>query len=156
MSSSALDTLTLARRLEREADFPQAQAEATATILADTVDEAAVTRAHFDLKMMELEARFVGIDARFVKLEAKFDQRFTEIETRISENETKTEAGFAKTEAGFVKTEADFARIEAKISETETRLKYDMTLRFGAMIAASVAILAGLMKIMLHSLPLAP
>ena len=156
MSSSALDTLTLARRLEREADFPQAQAEATATILADTVDEAAVTRAHFDLKMMEL-------DARFVELDAKFDRRFVQLETRISENETKTEAGFVKTEAdfarieaGFVKTEADFARIEAKISETETRLKYDMTLRFGAMIAASVAILAGLMKIMLHSLPLAP
>ena len=138
MSSSALDTLTLARRLEREADFPQAQAEATATILADTVDEAAVTRAHFDLKMMELDARFVQIEARFVQLEA-----------RISENETKTEAGFAKTEAGFME-------IKAKMSETETRLKYDMTLRLGAMIAASVAILAGLMKIMLHSLPLAP
>ena len=135
MSSAALDTLTLARRLEREADFPQAQAEATATILADTVDEAAVTRAHFDLKMMELDAkfdrRFVGIDARFVELEA-----------RISENETKTEAGFME--------------MKAKMSETETRLKYDMTLRLGAMIAASVAILAGLMKIMLHSLPLAP
>lgn len=142
MSSSALDTLTLARRLEREADFPQAQAEATATILADTVDEAAVTRAHFDLKMMELDARFVRIDARFVELEAKFDQRFTELETRISENETKTEAGFME--------------MKAKMSETETRLKYDMTLRLGAMIAASVAILAGLMKIMLHSLPLAP
>ena len=149
MSSSALDTLTLARRLEREADFPQAQAEATATILADTVDEAAVTRAHFDLKMMELDARFVEIDARFVELDAKFDRRFVQLETRISENETKTEAGFAKTEAGFME-------IKAKMSETETRLKYDMTLRLGAMIAASVAILAGLMKIMLHSLPLAP
>ena len=142
MSSSALDTLTLARRLEREADFPQAQAEATATILADTVDEAAVTRAHFDLKMMELDARFVEIDARFVELDAKFDRRFVQLETRISENETKTEAGFME--------------IKAKMSETETRLKYDMTLRLGAMIAASVAILAGLMKIMLHSLPLAP
>ena len=149
MSSAALDTLTLARRLEREADFPQAQAEATATILADTVDEAAVTRAHFDLKMMELDARFVEIDARFVELDTKFDRRFVELETRISENETKTEAGFAKTEAGFME-------IKAKMSETETRLKYDMTLRLGAMIAASVAILAGLMKIMLHSLPLAP
>ena len=149
MSSAALDTLTLARRLEREADFPQAQAEATATILADTVDEAAVTRAHFDLKMMELDARFVEIDARFVELDAKFDRRFVELETRISENETKTEAGFAKTEAGFME-------MKAKMSETETRLKYDMTLRLGAMIAASVAILAGLMKIMLHSLPLAP
>ena len=149
MSSSALDTLTLAHRLEREADFPQAQAEATATILADTVDEAAVTRAHFDLKMMELDARFVEIDARFVELDAKFDRRFVQLETRISENETKTEAGFAKTEAGFME-------IKAKMSETETRLKYDMTLRLGAMIAASVAILAGLMKIMLHSLPLAP
>ena len=124
MSSAALDTLTLARRLEREADFPQAQAEATATILADAVDEAAVTRAHFDLKMMELNARFV------------------QLETRISENETKTEAGFTE--------------MKAKMSETETRLKYDMTLRLGAMIAASVAILAGLMKIMLNSLPLAP
>ena len=120
MSSAALDTLTLARRLEREADFPQAQAEATATILADTVDEAAVTRAHFDLKMMELDARFVQIDARFVEIDARF------------------------------------VEIKAKMSETETRLKYDMTLRLGAMIAASVAILAGLMKIMLHSLPLAP
>ena len=135
MSSAALDTLTLARRLEREADFPQAQAEATATILADTVDEAAVTRAHFDLKMMEL-------DARFVELDAKFDRRFVQLEARISENETKTEAGFME--------------MKAKMSETETRLKYDMTLRLGAMIAASVAILAGLMKIMLHSLPLAP
>ena len=134
MSSAALDTLTLARRLEREADFPQAQAEATATILADTVGEAAVTRAHFDLKMVELDAKFVEIDAKFVELDAKFDRRFTEIETRISENETKTEACFVK--------------IEAKMSETEARLKYDMTLRLGAMIAASVAILAGLMKIM--------
>ena len=127
MSSAALDTLTLARRLEREADFPQAQAEATATILADAVDEAAVTRAHFDLKMMELDARFVGIDARFVEIDAR-----------------------------FVEIDARFVEIKAKMSETETRLKYDMTLRLGAMIAASVAILAGLMKIMLHSLPLAP
>ena len=116
MSSIALDTLKLARRLEQEAQFPQAQAEATATILADTIDEAALTRGHFDLRMAEIDARFV------------------EIKAEISENKAKTEAGFAE--------------IKAKMSENQAHLKHDITLRLGAMIVASFAVLAVLIKIL--------
>ena len=125
MSSIALDTLKLARRLEQEAQFPQAQAEATATILADTVDEAALTRGHFDLKMAE-------IDARFAEIDAKIDLKLAEIKAEISENKAKTEAGFAE--------------IKAKMSENQAHLKHDITVRLGAMIVASFAVLAVLIN----------
>ena len=166
MSALKFDTLKLAHRLREEADFPQRQAEATAAILADTLDESLVTRAHLDLKFAELDLKFAGVDAKFAKIDARFmevdarfaemetkiDARFKEIDARFTEMDAKIDARFKETDAKIEGLDTKIERLEAKVdlkfAESEARLKHDMTIRFGGMMAASVAVLAVLMKIL--------
>ena len=141
MSALKFDTLKLAHRLREEADFPQRQAEATAAILADTLDESLVTRAHLDLKFAELDLKFAKIDARFMEIDA----RFTEIDTRFKETDAKIDRLEAKFDLKFAEMDA---KIDLKLSEHAARLKHDMTIRLGGMMAAGFAVLAVLMKIL--------
>ena len=141
MSALKFDTLKLAHRLREEADFPQRQAEATAAILADTLDESLVTRAHLDLKFAELDLKFAGVDAKF----AKIDARFMEVDARFTEMDAKIDARFKETDAKIERLEA---KVDLKFAESEARLKHDMTIRLGGMMAAGFAVLAVLMKIL--------
>ncbi len=66
-----------------------------------------------------------------------------------ADEKTKLElATRADLEKGMLAVRADMEKLELRMEKMELRLKHDITLRLGAMTAASVAIVAVLVKLL--------
>ncbi|MTW16011.1 hypothetical protein GJ689_07295 [Rhodoplanes serenus] len=114
----AFDTLGYAKRLQ-EAGVPVGQAEAHATAARDFIMAELVTKA--DLK--------ATIDAAVARLDARIDAHSTRLDGRI--------------DALAARTDARIDLLESKLD----KLALQITVRLGAVIAASVAVLAALAKL---------
>jgi hypothetical protein len=104
----------------------EAQAEVQAEALADLVYGRLVTKEDLQQGLQALEQR---MEQRF----AEVDMRFVEIERR-----------FGDVEKRFGDVEKLFGDIETRIAQLELRL----TLRLGVMLAASMGIVAALVKLL--------
>ena len=129
----ALDTLAYARRL-RDAGFSEAQAEGQAQALAAAMTDTLATKqdlqeldARIDARFARVDARFAQVDGRFDKLEARFDYFEKHIDTRLVELEKRFEL-----------------RLDTRLADLERR----MITRLGAAMAASVTVVAVLVRLL--------
>jgi gamma-glutamyl:cysteine ligase YbdK (ATP-grasp superfamily) len=130
MATVLFDTLALARKLEA-AGFPPKQAQDTAAALAESLGQDMLTRRDLgettsalraELREIEtnLRAELSGLAAR---LGAEMSELAVSLRTEVSELE---------------------GRLRAEIRESEHRT----TLRLGTMMAASIALVAALVKLL--------
>jgi len=134
MRTLAFDTLEFAKKL-KAANFTQDQAEALAEAVAGLVEERLATKQ--DLK--ELEIR---LEARLKELETSLRRDMKELETGLRQDMKELETGLRH----------DMKELETGLrrdmQEMELRLRHDLTLRLGAMLAAAVAVVAALVKLL--------
>lgn len=123
MGLIALDTLALVKKL-KAANFTEEQAEALAESVAGIIEgELAQKR---DLK--ELEA---GLKRDLKELETTLKRDLKELEAKLERDHKELEV-----------------KVERELKELEMRLKYDLTLRLGGMLAAGIALVAALVKLL--------
>ncbi|MFN3075560.1 MAG: coiled-coil domain-containing protein [Alphaproteobacteria bacterium] len=123
MGAVAFDTLRFVHRL-RDSGFSETQAEAVAEAVKEVQDgvaEERVTRAELHNESASLHSEFATF-----------------------QDEVRTEFAAVRSEM-----KSEFAAVRAEMREMELRLKYDLTVRLGAMMAAFVAIMTAVMKFLL-------
>ncbi|HSA81388.1 MAG TPA: hypothetical protein VLE23_11250 [Geminicoccaceae bacterium] len=126
MATVLFDTRALARKLEA-ADFPSKQAQDSAAALAETLGQDMLTRRDLgevsnalQTEMSELAA---SLRAEMRELEARLRSEIADLRAEVREFE---------------------ARLRSEIKESEHR----MTIRLGAMMAAAIALVAALVKLL--------
>ncbi len=141
MEAVVFDTLEFAKRL-READFTEKQAETLVALITEIIVSRLVTKEDLAHTQHILEERIAQSQQATEEKIARLQQA---TEERIARLERFTEEKIARLE----RDQADnFTRLQRDLKETELRLKYDLTLRLGGMIAAAVAIVAALVKLL--------
>ncbi len=133
MKAIAFDTLEFVKRL-RAANFSEAQAEAMVEAIAAVVTEQLATKGDIAELRLEIEA---------VKRELKGDidavKRELKAEIDAVRRDLGAEIGTIRRDLG---TEIDAVRREIKDTE------YRLTIRLGGMLAAAVAVVAALVKLL--------
>ncbi|MDR1947296.1 MAG: CCDC90 family protein [Desulfovibrio sp.] len=124
------DTLRYAKRLQ-EIGFPREQAEGFAELQREIVDERLATKA--DIRRLEAE-----IEVKFKELDAKIDLRTKELDAKIDLTAKELNA----------KIDTVAKELDAKIEFTAKNLEYKLTVRLGSMMAASIVIVAALVKLL--------
>lgn len=128
------DTLIYAKKL-KSAGFTEEQAEIQAEALASIVDEKLAAKR--DLKELETNLRR---DMKEIEANLKHDMKELEVSLKrdMKELETNLKRDMKELETN----------LKRDMKELEIRLKHDLTLRLGGMLAASIAIIAGIMKLL--------
>ncbi|MDR2892500.1 MAG: hypothetical protein LBV80_05380 [Deltaproteobacteria bacterium] len=67
---------------------------------------------------------------------------------KMSEDSKRELATKADLENGLTAVRSDMEKLELRMEKMELRLKHDLTLRLGAMMAAAIAIVAALVKLL--------
>ncbi|MCS6879440.1 MAG: CCDC90 family protein [Geminicoccaceae bacterium] len=120
-----IDTLAVARKLEA-AGTPRAQAEALAEVLREAEREfwaELATKADLALLRQEMRQEIAALRADIAQLRSELSA----LEERV---------------------DGKLARLEQRMESELARLEQRMTIRLGAMLAAAVAIVAGLVRLL--------
>jgi hypothetical protein len=126
MKAIAFDTLEFAKRL-RGAEFTEKQAETLAAAVAEIIESRLATKEDIallqrDMKETELRLRE---DIALMQRDLREDMALMQRDLR-----------------------EDMALMQRDLKELELRLKHDLTLRLGAMLAAGIGITATLVKLL--------
>jgi len=144
MKVVAFDTLEFVKRL-RAANFTEAQAEAMAEAIAAVVTEQLATKA--DLQELRRE---LGSDINELRryLEAGLEAGRSNLETQNAalrrDLEAQIEGVRRDLEAQIEGVRHDVAELRREIKESE----YRVTIRLGGMLAAAIAVVAALVKLL--------
>ena len=126
MKATTFDTLEFAKRL-READFTEKQAETLAFAVADVVESRLATKEDLARLQHDLEEKIAILQRDLKAMELRLEEKIALLQRDMKAGEI---------------------RLEEKIILTELRLKHDLTLRLGGMLAAAVALVAALVKLL--------
>ena len=130
MKAATFDTLEFAKRL-RQADFTEKQAETLAFAVAEVVESRLATKEDLARLQHDLEEKIArlqhDLEEKTARLQHNLEEKIATLQRDMKEMELQ---------------------LEEKISLTELRLKHDLTLRLGGMLAAAVAIVAALVKLL--------
>ncbi len=121
--SIIMDTLSYAKKL-KAVGFTEDQAEVQAEMLAKIVDEKLATK--YDMKKLETSLR-----RDMKELESSLKRDMKELESSLKRDMKELESS-----------------LKRDMKELELRLKHDLTLRLGTMLAAGIAIVAALVKLL--------
>jgi len=144
MKVVAFDTLEFVKRL-RAANFTEAQAEAMAEAIAAVVTEQLATKA--DLQELRRE---LGSDINELRryMDAGLETVRRDLETQIEgvrrDLETQNAALRRDLEAQIEGVRHEVAELRREIKESE----YRVTIRLGGMLAAAIAVVAALVKLL--------
>jgi hypothetical protein len=167
------DTLSFAKRMQ-DLGFTREQSEGFARMQLEILESRLVSREYLDVRLKDLEARLDGrfkeIDDRFKALEISLDGRFKEMESsngvrfreiddrfkaleisldgRFKEMESSNGVRFREIDDRFKALEKSSIDLERAMFARLSELEYRMTIRTGAMIAASIGIVAALIKLL--------
>ena len=134
MKAASFDTLEFAKRL-REAEFTEKQAETLAFAVADVVASRLATKEDWAKLQHDLEEKIArlqyDLEEKIARLQHNLDEKIARSQHNLDEK--------------IARLQHD---LEEKIALTELRLKHDLTLRLGGMLAAAVAIVAALVKLL--------
>lgn len=130
MKAIAFDTLEFAKRL-RAAEFTEKQAETLASAVSEIIDSRLATKEDIALLQRYIDEIFSGsqrsIDDKISGLQRDIDDKVCTLQRNLHD---KT------------------AGLQRDMQELELRLKHDLTLRLGTMLAATVAIVAALVRLL--------
>jgi Skp family chaperone for outer membrane proteins len=151
MKAIAFDTLEFVKRL-RAANFTEAQAEAMAEAIAAVVTDQLATKADLQELRRELGSDInelrrqleAGLEAGRRDLEAVRRDLETQIEAVRRDLETQNAALRRDLETHNEAVRRDVAELRREIKESE----YRVTIRLGGMLAAAVAVVAALVKLL--------
>jgi protoporphyrinogen oxidase len=140
MKVIAFDTLEFVKRL-KAANFSEAQAEAMAEAIAAVVTDQLATKA--DLQDLRRE---LGSDINELRrqLEAGLEAGRRDLEAVRRNLETQIETLRRDLEAQNEAVRRDVAELRREIKESE----YRVTIRLGGMLAAAIAVVAALVKLL--------
>ena len=141
MNVVVFDTLALARKLEA-AGFSSMQAQGAASALSEAISEIVATKRDLN----EMEARqgdnLARVDAA---IRADLARVETDIRADLVRVETDIKADLARVEAEFRR---EFVRVETSLRAEIAAMGSRLTIQLGGMVAASVAIVAALVKLL--------
>jgi len=130
MQTIVFDTLAFAKKLTA-ANFTTEQAEAMAAAMAGMVEDQLATKR--DIKELEVAMKEMEISLRrdLQEMETSLRRDMQEMETSLRRDLKEMETSLRR-----------------DMQELEIRLKHDLTLRLGGMLAAGIAIVAALVKLL--------
>jgi len=141
MKAASFDTLEFAKR-RREAEFTEKQAETLAFAVAEVVDSRLATKEDLARLQHHLEEKIARLQR---ELEEKIARLQHELEEKIARLQHELEEKIVYLQRDLNEKNVSLQR---DMQEMELRLKHDLTLRLGGMLAAAVAIVAALVKLL--------
>jgi len=130
MKAASFDTLEFAKR-RREAEFTEKQAETLAFAVAEVVDSRLATKEDLARLQHHLEEKIARLqrelEEKIARLQHELEEKIVYLQRDLNEKNVS---------------------LQRDMQEMELRLKHDLTLRLGGMLAAAVAIVAALVKLL--------
>jgi predicted phage-related endonuclease len=126
MKAIAFDTLEFAKRL-RAAEFTEKQAETLAAAVAEIIESRLATKEDIALLQRDMKEMEVHLREDMALMQRDLREGLTLMQRDLKE---------------------DMVLMQRDLKELELRLKHDLTLRLGAMLAAGIGIIATLIKLL--------
>jgi hypothetical protein len=126
MKAIAFDTLEFAKRL-RAAEFTEKQAETLAAAVAEIIESRLATKEDIALLQRDMKEMEVHLREDMALMQRDLREDMTLMQRDLKE---------------------DMVLMQRDLKELELRLKHDLTLRLGAMLAAGIGIIATLIKLL--------
>jgi predicted phage-related endonuclease len=126
MKAIAFDTLEFAKRL-RAAEFTEKQAETLAAAVAEIIESRLATKEDIALLQRDMKEMEVHLREDMALMQRDLRENMTLMQRDLKE---------------------DMVLMQRDLKELELRLKHDLTLRLGAMLAAGIGIIATLIKLL--------
>ncbi|MBF0133492.1 MAG: DUF1640 domain-containing protein [Magnetococcales bacterium] len=144
----AFDTLAYAKRL-KAAGVPEAQAEVQAETIVDLMEERLATKLDIDVVRRDMKEIEAGLKRDIENVRRDMKEMETGLKRDMKEMETGLKRDMKEMEVGLKRDMKELdASLQAKMKEMELRLTHNLTLRLGGMMAASIAIVAALVKLL--------
>jgi len=138
-STIPFDTHAFVKKLVA-AGVPERQAEVHAEMLVEVVVERLATKDDIELVRQDLRALEERIDGRLASIVKDMDGRFKDLDARFKDIDGR----FKDLDGRFKDIDGRFKDLDGRFKDMELRL----TLRMGAMLAAAVAIMTALVKLL--------
>ncbi|MBF8273264.1 MAG: hypothetical protein HW380_2369 [Magnetococcales bacterium] len=129
-TAMTFDTLAYAKRL-KAVGFTEAQAEVQAETIVELMEERLATKLDIEVVRRDMKEMETGLKRDMKELDAGLQAKMKEMETGLKRDMKELDAS-----------------LQAKMREMELRLTHNLTLRLGGMMAASVVIVAALVKLL--------
>ena len=126
MKAIAFDTLEFAKRL-RAAEFTEKQAETLAAAVAEIIESRLATKEDIALLQRDMKEMEVHLREDMALMQRDLREDMTLMQRDLKE---------------------DMVLMQRDLKELELRLKHDLTLRLGAMLAVGIGIIATLIKLL--------
>ena len=131
------DTLAYAKKLQA-VGFTEAQAEVQAETLVELMEERLATKLDIEVVRRDMKEMETGLKRDMKEMETGLKRDIEVVRRDMKEMETGLKRDMKEMETG----------LKRDMKEMELRLTHNLTLRLGGMMAASVAVVAALVKLL--------
>ena len=148
MKAIAFDTLDFAKRL-RAAEFTEKQAETLAAAVAEIIESRLATKE--DIALLQRDMKEMGVHLRedMALMQRDLREDMALMQRGLREDMTLMQRGLREDMTLMQRDlKEDMTLMQRDLKELELRLKHDLTLRLGAMLAAGIGIIATLIKLL--------